>query len=328
LAGGGTSARVRESGWSGFPRAIRAWVDRRQSVLSVRTAGERVRWLTAPPSDQRASLRNAVADLWTGRRRCGGYAVAMAWLDTVHGVIARRVLLNYRIEPRALAAQLPTPFRPKLYRGFGIGGVCMIRFEHLRPRFVPAWLGMRSENAAHRFAVEWDQDGRVCKGVFIPRRDTGSWFNRAFGGRAFPGLFHRSKFEVDEAGDRVSIRIVRRDRGEEISFAGRAADALPASSVFPSLSEAAAFFALGATGYSATRRAGHFHGRELRSLDWTVAPLEVEHARSCFFDDRRRFAPADVALDSALVMRGIEHEWHSRPELGAAADGSATTEAR
>jgi hypothetical protein len=93
------------------------------------------------------------------------------------------------------------------------------------------------------------------------------------------------------------------------------AERLPSSSIFPSLDAAAGFFCLGATGYSATRADGHYHGMELRSLNWTISPLAVDEAKSCFFDDRQRFPPGSVELDCALIMRGIEHEWHSRPDL-------------
>src|SRR5262249_16386420 len=154
----------------------------------------------------------------------------------------------------------------KLYRGRGVGGVCMIRFRGLRPRFLPAWMGMGSENAAHRVAVEWDEDGEQREGVFIPRRDTNSWFNKALGGRVFPGICSRGRFEVEEAGGRVAVRIVRTDGGEEVAFAGRPAARLPESSLFPSLDEAAGFFSLGATGYSATGRPGHYHGMDLKCL--------------------------------------------------------------
>lgn len=242
----------------------------------------------------------------------------MTFLDTIRGVIARRVLLNYRIDPDALADAIPAPFRPKLYRGRGIGGVCMIRFRGLRPGFMPSWVGMSSENAAHRIAVEWDEDGERREGVFIPRRDTNSWFNNAFGGLVFPGIFNRSVFETREEKGSVAVRIVRGDGGEELAFSGRPAQALPSSSIFPSLAEAAGFFSMGATGYSATRREGHYHGMELKSLSWSIDPLDVVYARSCFFDDADRFPPGTVELDCALVMREVEHEWHSRPDLYAA----------
>ena len=101
----------------------------------------------------------------------------------------------------------------------------------------------------------------------------------------------------------------------EISFAGHVTEQLPSASIFPSLDAAAGFFSLGATGYSAAYADGHYHGMELHSLDWTVSPLIIDEARSCFFDDRERFPAGSVEQDCALLMRGIEHEWHSRPDL-------------
>ena len=46
----------------------------------------------------------------------------MSFLETIRGVMSRRVLLNYRLDPDVLQRALPAPFRPKLYRGRGIGG--------------------------------------------------------------------------------------------------------------------------------------------------------------------------------------------------------------
>jgi hypothetical protein len=191
----------------------------------------------------------------------------------------------------------------------------MIRFKQLRPRFVPARLGFGSENAAHRIAVQWEQDGELREGVFIPRRDTNSWFNKTVGGRVFPGIFQRSRFEAQESDSGVSLRIVRSDGGTEIAFSGHVTEQLPPASIFPSLEAAAGFFSLGATGYSATNEEGHYHGMELHSLNWTVSPLAIDEARSCFFDDLRRFPRSSAELDCALLMRGIEHEWRSRPDL-------------
>ena len=80
----------------------------------------------------------------------------------------------------------------------------MIRFGGLRPRMIPEWLGLGSENAAHRIAVEWDEDDGQKEGVFIPRRDTGSWFNKTLGGRVFPGIFQKSLFSVAESPDSMT----------------------------------------------------------------------------------------------------------------------------
>jgi uncharacterized protein DUF2071 len=108
-------------------------------------------------------------------------------LPSIRGVIRRRILVNFRVQPEVIQAQIPSRFRPKLHAGSAIAGICLIRLEAIRPRFVPSVLGVRNENAAHRIAVLWDDDTGVKReGVFIPGRDTGSVLNELAGGRVFP----------------------------------------------------------------------------------------------------------------------------------------------
>lgn len=74
-------------------------------------------------------------------------------IPIIQGTIDRRILVNYRVDPDTLAQILPPPFRPQLVHGFGMVGICLIRLKNIAPRFFPAALGISSENAAHRFAV-------------------------------------------------------------------------------------------------------------------------------------------------------------------------------
>src|SRR5271155_3843938 len=94
--------------------------------------------------------------------------------DAVACTIERRLLVNYRIDPELVARQLPEPLRPQLVSGWAVGGVCFIRLAGLRPNHFPSAVGIKTENVAHRFAVEWDDETRTQVGVFIPRRDTNS----------------------------------------------------------------------------------------------------------------------------------------------------------
>lgn len=93
---------------------------------------------------------------------------------------------------------LPAPFRPKLHGGYAIAGICLIRLEEIRPEWMPGNLGLSSENAAHRIAVEWeDEGGSLREGVYVPRRDTGSVMNHWAGGRLSAGdLVFRVTFGV------------------------------------------------------------------------------------------------------------------------------------
>jgi len=242
-------------------------------------------------------------------------------LPIIRGTIARRILINYRVDPDVLARELPAPFRPRVYRGHSLVGICLIRLESLRPTWLPSWLGVSSENAAHRAAVEWDENGVPHSGVFIRRRDSDSWLNSALGGRLFPGIHHRAQFEVHaeacEKLNRIEMRVESDDGATRISLAGKRAAEFPRDSIFPSLAEASAFYESGGLGYSATSDPDRFDGLELCCQEWKAEPLEIEHVSSSYFDDASIFPPGSIAFDNALLMRDIEHEWHGRSELRA-----------
>ena len=187
--------------------------------------------------------------------------------------------------------------------------------RNVRPDFLPAWLGFSSENAAHRTAVEWDDQGVVREGVYVRRRDTNSRLNSLAGGRVFPGVHHHARFTVEETADRFAVALRSDDGATGMSVRGRRTDRWPASSIFRSLQEASAFFQAGSLGYSATSDPSRYQGLELRCVHWRVEPLEVEEVRSSVFEDESLFPRGSIEFDCALLMRGIEHEWHGRDDL-------------
>jgi hypothetical protein len=233
----------------------------------------------------------------------------------IRGIIQRRILANYRVDPVVLERLLPAPFRPKLANGFGIAGICLIGLQDIRPRFIPSFLGITSENAAHRIAVEWIDQGQRKEGVYIARRDTNSWINVLAGGRIFPSLHYYASFTVQESENIVHVAFKSADDLTRASVTGYITSELPSSSVFPSLDVASTFFARGSLGYSVTRHPYRFDGLELHSSRWQVEPLAVEHIESSFFDDQARFPAASIEFDCALLMQNIPHEWHARDQL-------------
>ncbi|GAB4207752.1 MAG: DUF2071 domain-containing protein [Roseiflexaceae bacterium] len=243
-------------------------------------------------------------------------------LPVMRGLIARRLLVNYRVAPEVVAAILPAPFRPKLAGGYAVAGICLIRLEQIRPDFMPAFVGLASENAAHRIAVEWTGlDGRPREGVYIPRRDTSSRLNTVVGGRLFPGMHNHASFSTESRSDRLRIAFTSDDGVVAVAVEGQVAGALPPGSVFATLDEASRFFEAGSVGYSATHDPHLLDGLELRSQGWRVEPFAVTHAASSFFEDRTRFPAGTVELDCALLMRSIPHEWHRRESLAIGAAG-------
>jgi Uncharacterized conserved protein (COG2071) len=236
-------------------------------------------------------------------------------LPVIQGVIRRRILVNFRVDPAVILTQLPSRFRPKTHDGQAIAGICLIRLESLRPRFVPQSLGFSSENAAHRIAVRWEESGAEKEGVFIPRRDTASVINQIAGGRLFAGEQHGARFSVREGSDDIDLTMQSDDGEVSLRIRGRLGENLPASSHFSSLAEASAFFEPGSVGYSVTRDPGRLDGLELRTHGWSVVPLEVEEVYSSYFSDETRFPRGSVEFDCALLMRNLGHEWHAAEDI-------------
>jgi hypothetical protein len=233
-------------------------------------------------------------------------------IPTLTGIIDRRLLVNFNADPGIIQNILPAPFRPKLYRDRAIVGVCLIRLRQIRPKGFPRVLGISSENGAHRFAVEWTENGHQSEGVFIPRRDTSSILNMVAGGRIFPGLHHLSKFKVAEFNGRYQVSFANSD-GTSFSVDGTKTERLPPDSLFNDVSEVSAFFENGSIGYTPNKNG--FDGLQLRTFNWKVEPLKVMSLHSTLFHDKTIFPEGSIHFDNALLMTKISHEWQTLGQM-------------
>jgi hypothetical protein len=236
-------------------------------------------------------------------------------LPVIQATIRRRILANFRVDPEVIQRELPNRFRPKLQNGFAIAGICLIRLEHVRPRMTPEIIGVASENAAHRVAVVWEEHGQPHEGVFISRRDSNSQLNRLLGGCLFPGEHHHAQFSVADSDGEINLKMKSDDATVVVEVDGRGASDLPPTSVFSSVAETSTFFEKGSIGYSLTRDLERLDGLELHTTQWHVEPLEISNIYSSYFADKEKFPEGTVDFDHALIMRNIDHEWHTVDDL-------------
>lgn len=229
-------------------------------------------------------------------------------IPTIQGIIDRRILGNFTVDPEVAEKIIPKPFRPKIYKDNAIVGICLIRLKKVRPKGLPGFVGISSENGAHRIVVEWTEDRTTKEGVYIPRRDTSSTLNSLAGGRIFPGRHFHAKFETNEANGHYHVAFKSSD-GTTVSIDGEEAEILNESSIFKTLDVASKFFENGAVGYSPN--GNKFEGLELETFNWQVKPLNVTSVHSSFFEDESVFPKGSVRFDNALLMIQIKHEWHS-----------------
>jgi len=206
-------------------------------------------------------------------------------IPTIKGIIDRRILINYQIDEDVLNNYLPEPFRAKLVNGKGIAGICLIRLK---------------------LAVEWEENGEIKEGVFIPRRDTSSRLNSLAGGTIFPGIHHFAKFTVNEFEGNYEVSFLSKDE-TFLSIKAKETDKWNNESIFEDLTCVSKFFENGSIGYSPDNN--DFEGLELKTYNWAVSLLEIESVKSSFFEDEKIFPKGSVKFDNALLMKNIEHEW-------------------
>ncbi|WP_285116881.1 DUF2071 domain-containing protein [Leifsonia sp. fls2-241-R2A-40a] len=223
--------------------------------------------------------------------------------------IERRLLVNFRVDPDAAAAMLPDGVRPQVVDGSAVAGVCLIRLGNFRPAGFPPRFGHRSENAAHRIAVEWDGPDGPRTGVYIPRRHSASLLARVAGGRIFPGVHERARVESVESRSNVSVRIDAADLHVHIDVDIVEPEEFH-STLFSDLTAASEFFRKDAVGWSPTR-SGQLETLRLDTNAWRVEPGHAIRVESSFFDT----LPAGTArFDHVLVMRNVPVFWSGPAE--------------
>lgn len=223
----------------------------------------------------------------------------MTVIREVRAHLRRRLLISYRLDPDVAASLLPDGSRPQLVDGSAFAGVCVLGLESIRPTWMPRRWGLRSENAAHRMAVEWDGADGPEQGVFIFERHSSAWHPVLFGGRLFPGVHRKARFRIDEADGRYAVSMAAGAHSLEadVEVGGEWS-----SSMFDTVEDASEFYRAGHVGWSRGHDGHRVEPVALTTDAWKVEPARLHTLKSSFFDA----LPAGSAVfDSVVVMRDL-----------------------
>lgn len=227
----------------------------------------------------------------------------MSGFKTLRAQVRRRLLISYRVDPKVAQSLIPEQFRPQIVDGSAVAGVCMIGLQSVRPGWLRPRLGFRTENVAHRIAVEWDEDGKTRSGVYIVERHSSSLVPVLAGGRLFPGVQKRARFQLDETASR--FRLGMSAPGMRVSVDVQLGGEWT-SSLFPTVEAASAFHEQGAVGWSPRRDGVGVEPLELTSKEWAVEPGRVLSLQSSYFN---ALPDGAAVLDSVVVMRDLPFFW-------------------
>jgi len=243
-------------------------------------------------------------------------------LPIIEGIIARRILVNYRVDPAVAAKLVPKPLEIATHNGLAVVGICLIRLEQLRPRGFPSAVGMSSENMAHRMAIRYPggngSTNEMSDGVYVLRRETDQCLVRLLGGRLFPGIHGPASFKVNESSAGIRMDVTSADGKADVNLEVLRHPEWNATKLFQSFDEMSRFFKKGDCGFSCSLHGGKLEGIQLKTLQWTLSPLQTVRVRSAFYDDE---SICSIGFDCAVMMSGVPHEWHEIadiPEMAAA----------
>jgi len=228
----------------------------------------------------------------------------------VHGVIERRLLVAYRLDPVVAQQVLPPPFRARQINGYAVAGIALARLGRLRPAGLPSVRTLTRETTTHGVAVEWESARALHTGVYILHRDRGAPTAVAPAaiprGRLGRRLHPVPEFTVDERADGLRVAYASRDRAVRVEVDVSLGSSLDASALFPDVPTAARFFDLdgAGAGWGPTVR-----GLRLTAEDRSLGAAHILTARSSIFADASLFPPGSVHVDSGLLLRNVAVAW-------------------
>jgi uncharacterized protein YqjF (DUF2071 family) len=234
-------------------------------------------------------------------------------LPVLSGIIERRILINYRVDPDVIRKILPYPLKPIIIGGYASAGICLLKLRDIGLKYSPKFLKINSENAAHRVLVQWREGEQVRCGVYIPRRDTDSLLNVWLAGKVFAWPHYPAQFQTEEDNENYFVSVRSSDHRTSVLVRAKVGSTFPSSSMFRSIEHASECFQECSWGYSPSMEPGHYKQIQLKTTGWAVKPLDIQELSSNFFEDETIFPKRSVTFDNALLMENIPHEWHSIP---------------
>jgi hypothetical protein len=235
-------------------------------------------------------------------------------LPVLNGLIDRRILVNYRVEPDVVKSLLPSYLEPLVINGYASAAICLLRLKNIGMKYSPSFLRITSENAAHRFLVKYTKGNEEGTAVFIPRRDTDSILNVVLAGKMFSWPHYSASFLVKEANGNYCVKMQSKDHHSMVQVEAQLSDTFPSKSMFDSLDHASDCFHGCAVGISPSAQVSKVKTIKLKTKTWYVKPLHISFLKSSYFENKSLFPEGSIEFDNGILMEGIEHEWLSKSD--------------
>jgi hypothetical protein len=226
---------------------------------------------------------------------------------TMAGLLQRCWLFPYQTPEAEARALLPPELEPVTREGCAFWNVVICRIHRMRPRLVPAFLGVSYWHVAYRLYVRCHpRAGPPIEGLYFLRSDCDSPLMTGAGNLLTDYHFHTARVEVaEEPPARLRIAVSSPDAPAAVVLDRSSPPGLPAHSAFGTLEEAAAFLKYQPFGISIARP-GEVNVVAIRRDEaaWQSRLVHVESAEWQFLQGQT--ARAEICYEVAPIT----YQWN------------------
>lgn len=224
---------------------------------------------------------------------------------TIYGRLERCWLFTFQTSPTAARRSLPAVLEPIIHNGFAFWNVVITRLRSMRPRPLPARMGVSYWHAAYRLYVRFHPPAASpIDGLYFVRSDCDSRLICAAGNVLTDFRLSFTPIGCQERHGQVELSIHTPQAPARVLLERRPPVALPAHSAFSSLAEAKAFLQYEPFGIGVSPAGEVNVVPVLRDEKaWRIKLLRVKAAEWGFF------AGKDVKPEICYEAAPIDYRW-------------------
>jgi hypothetical protein len=232
----------------------------------------------------------------------------------MRGRLERCWLFAYQTPVEEARALLPAELEPVTFGGRAFWSVVVCRASRMRPKGIPAFLGISYWHVAYRLYARFiPAGGKALEGLYFLRSDCDSPLIATVGNWLTEFRFHTAEVRHLEQEEKVLLEVSRTDAPGCAVLKRNVSPRLPRDSAFASLEEAAVRLKYSPAGFSVTQP-GYVDVLSISRDEtaWQSRVVLVESADWQYMQNR----PA--RLEICTEVAPIEYQWNRGVRMRAA----------
>ena len=223
----------------------------------------------------------------------------------------RRVLaITFAFPPEVLQPLVPQGLTLDTWRGFAFLAIALAQTEHLRPAFLPAFVGRSFFLSGYRIFTRL-ADAPSLRGLKILRSDTDRALMLCAGNLLTHYNYRLRHAALEEDGNKIRWRVETPRAEADLEVTAHVTDEpahLPADSPFATMADARRFAGPLPYTFDHEQATGSIIGILAERQHWTPQPVSVEIKQATFFE-REPFCRVKPILANAFHVQNVPYRW-------------------